>query len=176
MSVQQHKGVVLMMAGGTGGHVYPALAIATELRERGYTLHWVGGLTGLESTVVPAAGIPLHRLRTRGVRGKNLVHTLLGLFSLVVAQLQALWLMLRLLPGCVVGLGGYASGPGGLAAWLLRRPLVIHEQNAVAGTANRMLAPLAARVLCGFDGAFDDRHAARVVGNPVREAGRIPNR
>ncbi len=165
----ESMGRVLMMAGGTGGHVFPALAIAQELMNRGYELHWVGGRHGLENRVVPEAGIPLHRLAVRGVRGKGLWQRLRGVATLCVAQVQALVLMLRLRPRCVVGLGGYASAPGGFAAWLLRRPLVIHEQNAVAGTANRLLAPLARRVLCGFEAAFTDGRPVQVIGNPVRE-------
>lgn len=160
--------LVLMMAGGTGGHVYPALAVAQELMTRGFRVEWLGTGRGLEARVVPAAGIRLHRLSVRGVRGKDLLHKLSGILYLGWASLQALWLMLRLRPRCVVGMGGYAAGPGGVAAWLLRRPLVIHEQNAVAGTTNRLLAPLARRVLGGFPAAFDDDVGCTVVGNPLR--------
>ena len=117
--------LVLVMAGGTGGHVYPALAVATELRDRGYRIAWVGTSRGLESRVVPAAGIDLHHLPMRGVRGKNLLHKALGMVMLLVAMMQALVLVYRLAPRCVIGLGGYAAGPAGLAAWLLRKPLVI---------------------------------------------------
>lgn len=159
---------ILMMAGGTGGHVYPALAVALELRDRGHRVEWVGTRHGMESRVVPAAGIVLHYLAVRGVRGKNVLHTLLGLLRLLYANLQALALVWRRAPDCVVGMGGYAAGPAGLAAWLLRKPLLIHEQNAVAGTTNRLLAPLARRVVAGFPGAFGDREGVRVLGNPVR--------
>lgn len=162
------KPLVLMMAGGTGGHVYPALAVATELLERGYRVEWVGTARGLESRVVPAAGITLHHLAVRGVRGKGLLQKLLAVVSLGIASLQALWLVLRRAPGCVVGMGGYVAGPAGVAAWLLRRPLLIHEQNAVAGTTNRMLAPLATRIVSGFAGAFDESIESVVLGNPVR--------
>lgn len=160
--------LVLMMAGGTGGHVYPALAVATELLARGYRVEWLGTARGLEERVIPGAGIKLHHLTVRGVRGKNLLNKLFGLVSLLLASLQALWLVLRLAPRCVVGMGGYASGPGGVAAWLLRKPLLIQEQNAVAGTTNRLLAPLARVVVAGFPGAFPDRDNRRVLGNPVR--------
>ncbi|MFV0278944.1 MAG: undecaprenyldiphospho-muramoylpentapeptide beta-N-acetylglucosaminyltransferase [Parahaliea sp.] len=159
---------ILVMAGGTGGHVYPARAVALELIERGHRVDWVGTRRGLETRVVPAAGLVLHTLVVRGVRGKNPLHTLLGLAALCWAQLQALALVARLRPACVLGMGGYAAGPAGLAAWLLRRPLVVHEQNAVAGTTNRLLAPLARRVLAGFPGAFAGREDVRVLGNPVR--------
>jgi UDP-N-acetylglucosamine--N-acetylmuramyl-(pentapeptide) pyrophosphoryl-undecaprenol N-acetylglucosamine transferase len=162
------KPLVLMMAGGTGGHVYPALAVATELLARGYRVEWVGTTRGLEHRVVPAAGILLHYLPVRGVRGKNILHKLLALLSLVLASLKALWLVFRSAPGCVVGMGGYVAGPAGVAAWLLRKPLLIHEQNAVAGTTNRMLAPLATKIVAGFPGAFGKGVAYSVTGNPVR--------
>lgn len=160
--------LVLMMAGGTGGHVYPALAVARELMDRGYRVEWVGTHRGLEARVVPAAGIKLHCLAVRGVRGKNLLWTILGLLYLLVATVQAFWLLLRCSPQCVVGMGGYVAGPAGIAAWILRRPLLIHEQNAVAGTTNRLLAPAASRVLAGFPGAFKPGLVNTVVGNPVR--------
>ncbi|QIB66611.1 undecaprenyldiphospho-muramoylpentapeptide beta-N-acetylglucosaminyltransferase [Kineobactrum salinum] len=160
--------LILMLAGGTGGHVYPALAVAEELRARGFRVEWVGTRRGLEARVVPAAGITLHTLPVRGVRGKNPLHRLLGLWLLLWSSLLALSLVLRRQPACVIGMGGYVAGPAGLAAWLLRRPLLIHEQNAVAGTTNRLLAPLARRVLCGFPAAFKDDRQVAVVGNPVR--------
>jgi len=159
---------ILVMAGGTGGHVYPALAVACELRDRGYLVEWVGTRRGLEHRVVPAAGFPIHYLAVRGVRGKGALDRLLGLMLLLLAALQALWLVLRSWPACVVGMGGYVAGPAGVAAWLLRRPLLIHEQNAVAGTTNRMLAPLANKVVAGFDGAFTADKDVVVLGNPVR--------
>lgn len=160
--------LVLMMAGGTGGHVYPALAVASELLARGYRVEWVGSARGLENRVVPAAGIHLHKLSVRGLRGKGLLDKVMGLISLLLASVQALWLVLHRAPGCVVGMGGYASGPAGVAAWLLRKPLLIHEQNAVAGTTNRMLAPIAARVAAGFPNAFASGVENVVLGNPVR--------
>jgi len=162
------KPMIMMLAGGTGGHVYPALAVATELQSRGYAVEWVGTARGLEHRVVPAAGFHLHYLPVRGVRGKNILHKLLALIFLMVASLQALWLVLRRAPGCVIGMGGYVAGPAGVAAWLLRKPLLIHEQNAVAGTTNRMLAPLAAKIVAGFPGAFGADTAYTVTGNPVR--------
>lgn len=162
------KGKVLIMAGGTGGHVYPALAVAVELRDRGYQVEWVGTRRGLEHRVVPAAGFPLHYLAVRGVRGKGLGDRLTGMLMLALASVQALWLVLRTRPRCVVGMGGYVAGPAGVAAWMLRRPLLIHEQNAVAGTTNRMLAPMAKAVIAGFPGAFRGDVEYEVLGNPVR--------
>src|SRR6056297_2548363 len=162
--------LVMMLAGGTGGHVYPALAVAEELRERGYRVEWVGTRRGLEARVVPAAGIVLHCLAVRGLRGKNLLDTVRGVLALAVACVQALVLLLRRWPRCLVGMGGYASGPAAVVGWLLRRPLVLHEQNAVAGTTNRLLAPLAKARVCGFPGAFPNRDDCEVTGNPVRAA------
>jgi len=160
--------LVLMMAGGTGGHVYPALAVATELLARGYRVEWVGTERGLESRVVPAAGIALHCLPVRGVRGKSVFHKIAALVYLALASLQAISLVFRLAPRCVVGMGGYVAGPAGIAAWLLRKPLLIHEQNAVAGTTNRMLAPFASRIVGAFPGAFRKGIDYTVLGNPVR--------
>jgi len=162
------KPLVMMMAGGTGGHVYPALAVAAELLARGYRVEWIGTARGLEHRVVPAAGITLHCLPVRGVRGKSVFDKSRALLFLMLAVLQALWLVLRRGPHCVVGMGGYVSGPAGVAAWILRKPLIIQEQNAVAGTTNRMLAPLATRIFAGFPGAFDSKMNYTVLGNPVR--------
>ena len=160
--------LVLMTAGGTGGHVYPALAVATELLARGLRVEWVGTAKGLEHRVIPEAGITLHYLPVKGVRGKSISDKVAALWFLAVASVQALWLLHRLAPSCVVGMGGYVAGPAGVAAWLLRKPLLIHEQNAVAGTTNRLLAPLAARVITAFPGAFKETIKNTVLGNPVR--------
>lgn len=162
-------GRALIAAGGTGGHVYPALAVAGRLLDSGWSVDWVGTERGIEQRLVPAAGIPLHHLSVSGLRGKNLLARGLGIFRLLRAVMESLAVMRRVQPDVVLGMGGYAAGPAGLAAWLMRRPLVIHEQNAVAGTTNRLLAPLAKRVLCGLSGRFATAHRAEVVGNPVRD-------
>lgn len=158
---------ILIMAGGTGGHVFPALTVAHELIDAGCQVEWLGTQRGIESRLVPAAGIRLHCLSITGLRGKRLLVLVKAPFLLVTATVQALWVCLRLRPHCVLGMGGFASGPGGLAAWLLRRPLVIQEQNAVPGTTNRILSRLARVVLEGFKGAFGSPRA-RFSGNPVR--------
>ena len=163
------SGRALIAAGGTGGHVYPALAVAGLLVEQGWSVDWVGTERGIEQRLVPAAGLPLHHLSVSGLRGKNWVARVQGTLRLVVALWQSLSLMWRVKPDVVLGMGGYAAGPAGLAAWLTRRPLVIHEQNSVAGTTNRWLAPLARRVLCGLPGGFAADRTAEVVGNPVRQ-------
>lgn len=159
---------IVVFAGGTGGHVYPALAVATELRERGYGIHWLGTERGLEARVVPGAGYPLHTLRVQGIRGKGLLARLHGLLAIFGALLQALRYLWSLRPVCALGMGGYVAGPAGLAAWLLRVPLVIHEQNSVAGTTNRILRRFASRVLTAYPDAFGEGSETQQVGNPVR--------
>jgi UDP-N-acetylglucosamine--N-acetylmuramyl-(pentapeptide) pyrophosphoryl-undecaprenol N-acetylglucosamine transferase len=159
---------VLIMAGGTGGHVFPALALARLLRASSREVVWLGTRRGLEARVVPEEGFPIEWLSVTGLRGKNVLTLLTAPFRLVRALFQALAIVRRHRPAVVVGLGGFVSGPGGLAAWLCRRPLVIHEQNAIAGLTNRCLAPLAREVLCGFPSAFPATAHARVIGNPVR--------
>ncbi|EED35161.1 undecaprenyldiphospho-muramoylpentapeptide beta-N-acetylglucosaminyltransferase [Luminiphilus syltensis NOR5-1B] len=158
------------MAGGTGGHVYPALAVAEELRLRGWMIDWVGTQRGLESRVVPEHGIELHTLPVRGLRGKGILARVSGVLRLGLAMIASLALVARLKPDAALGMGGYAAGPAGLAMRVWRRPLVIHEQNAVAGTTNRLLAPFANRILCGFEGAFSAPRIVEVVGNPVRDS------
>ena len=162
------QGVALVMAGGTGGHVFPALATARVLQQRGYRIVWLGTQRGIESRLVPAAGIPVEWLSVSGLRGKGLATLLMAPVRLLVALFQALRAVRRHQPSIVLGAGGFVSGPGGVAAWLLRRPLVVHEQNAVAGLTNRVLARLADRVLEGFPGSFGRGVHAEHVGNPVR--------
>ncbi len=161
---------VLIMAGGTGGHVFPGLAVASVLRERGLPVIWLGTREGLEARLVPEAGLPMEYLDIRGLRGNGLVGWLLAPMRLSRAVWQAIGVLRRHRPRAVLGMGGYAAGPGGLAAWLLRHPLVLHEQNAVAGMTNRLLSRRARRVLCGFPTDFPGGVLARVVGNPVRQA------
>ena len=159
---------VLIMAGGTGGHVFPALALARLLREQSLEVVWLGTARGLEARVVPAEGIPIEQLSVSGLRGKGLMAWLAAPFRLSRALLQALAVMRRHQPLVVVGLGGFVTGPGGVAAWLTRHPLVIHEQNAIAGFTNRVLAHLARQVLEAFPGSFGRDVHAKVIGNPVR--------
>ncbi|MEX0584651.1 MAG: UDP-N-acetylglucosamine--N-acetylmuramyl-(pentapeptide) pyrophosphoryl-undecaprenol N-acetylglucosamine transferase, partial [Natronospirillum sp.] len=159
---------VMIMAGGTGGHVFPALAVAEALRTAGYELDWLGTGRGIENEVVPKAGIRLHHLSVRGVRGTGPLTKVMAPGRLALALLQAVVVLRRSRPDAVLGMGGFASGPGGVAARLLGIPLVIHEQNAVCGTTNRWLAKIATRVLCAFDGVFPPSIEATVVGNPLR--------
>jgi UDP-N-acetylglucosamine--N-acetylmuramyl-(pentapeptide) pyrophosphoryl-undecaprenol N-acetylglucosamine transferase len=156
------------MAGGTGGHVYPALAVARELQKQSREVVWLGTHRGLESSVVPANDIDMEWISVGGLRGKNSLTLLLAPFRLVWALAQSLRIMARHRPAAVLGMGGFVSGPGGLAAWLMRRPLVIHEQNAIAGLTNRLLARLARVVLQAFPGSFPANIKSETVGNPVR--------
>jgi UDP-N-acetylglucosamine--N-acetylmuramyl-(pentapeptide) pyrophosphoryl-undecaprenol N-acetylglucosamine transferase len=160
---------VLIMAGGTGGHVYPALALARLLRRRSQPVVWLGTHKGLEARVVPAEQIPIEWLTVGGLRGKGWLTLLAAPFRLTLALWQALQVMRRHRPAAVVGLGGFVTGPGGVAAWLTRRPLIIHEQNAVAGFTNRCLSHLADQVLEAFPDSFSNTVPTRTIGNPVRE-------
>jgi UDP-N-acetylglucosamine--N-acetylmuramyl-(pentapeptide) pyrophosphoryl-undecaprenol N-acetylglucosamine transferase len=165
---QQTRGTVLIMAGGTGGHVFPALAAARVLRERGYEPVWLGTQRGLEAKLVPPQQIEIEWISVGGLRGKGVTTWIAAPFKLSLAIWQSLQVMRRRRPAVVLGAGGFVSGPGGIAAWLTRRPLVIHEQNAVAGLTNRMLARIARRVLEAFPASFPAGTHAERVGNPVR--------
>ena len=143
------------MAGGTGGHVYPALAVARALQAESREVVWLGTHRGLESRVVPAAGIDIEWISVKGLRRKGALALLVAPFQIGWALLQSLGVMFRRRPAAVLGMGGFVSGPGGVAAWLTRRPLVIHEQNAAAGLTNRLLARLARVVLQAFPGSFN---------------------
>ncbi len=158
---------VMIMAGGTGGHVFPALAIARELRAM-REIVWLGTERGIEARLVPAAGYPTEWIEVEGLRGKGVGRWLGAPIRLARAVLQAWRVLRRRRPGVVLGLGGFASGPGGIAAWLAGTPLVIHEQNAVAGLTNRWLARFATRIAEGFPGSFPAEQGALYVGNPVR--------
>ncbi len=164
------SGPILIMAGGTGGHVFPALAVAEQLRRRGREVCWMGTRSGIEARLVPAAGIEIDWIGVQGLRGKGRLTLALAPFRLLRACWQALGVLRRRRPVVVLGMGGFASGPGGLMAWLLRIPLVIHEQNAIPGLTNRLLARLARRVFCAFPQAVARLPSAQVVGNPVRQA------
>lgn len=159
---------VVVMAGGTGGHVFPALAVAEALRARGVSIHWLGTRAGIEAELVPARRFEITYLEVSGVRGQGLKRLLLAPFKLVVAVLKAMRTLQAVRADVVIGLGGYVTGPGGVAARLLGKPLLIHEQNAIAGFTNRQLATFATQVLEAFPGAFAPVPKVRCVGNPVR--------
>lgn len=159
---------ILIMAGGTGGHVYPALAVAENLREQGATILWLGIDSGLEFRTVPAKGYELTTIKVTGIRGKGLLNLLLAPFTLCAATFDAMKIIRQFKPDAVLGMGGYVSGPGGLAAWFLRVPLFIHEQNAIAGLTNRLLAPFAKMIMQGFPDTFGSGNRVKTTGNPVR--------
>ncbi len=159
---------VLIMAGGTGGHVYPALAVANVLGQRQRPVVWLGSPGGIEERVSNENALPFEPIPMRGLRGHGIGGWLLGPFRTFGAVLKAIAIIRRRQPSAVLGMGGYASAPGGIAAWLLRRPLIIHEQNAIAGLTNRLLARFARVVLTAFPGSFSASKKVRRVGNPVR--------
>ena len=156
----------LIMAGGTGGHVYPALGFAELARKSGYKVSWLGTEHGLEARVVPANRIEFHCIEISGVRGKGVKSLVSAPVKIIKAIHQARKIMKKPRPDLVIGFGGYSAGPGGVAARMAGIPLVIHEQNAIAGTTNKLLSRIASRVLCGFEQALP---TALTVGNPVRE-------
>lgn len=159
---------ILIVAGGTGGHVYPALAVAKALKSSNVPVVWMGTRKGLEARIVPAAGIEIAWLNVSGIRGKDAFTLILAPFHLLLACLQAALIILRIKPRLVLGMGGFVAGPGGLMGKLLRCPLVIHEQNAIAGVTNRILSRIADSVLEAFPGTFKESLHAYHTGNPVR--------
>ena len=161
-------GPIMIMAGGTGGHVFPGLAVAAELRANQREVVWLGTRRGLEARLVPQHGIEIEWISIAGVRGRGVLAYLAAPFRIAAAVVEALGALRRRRPAAVLGMGGFVAGPGGIAAWLSRRPLLIHEQNSVAGTTNRMLAPLAVRVFEAFPDSFPRGVHAELVGNPVR--------
>jgi UDP-N-acetylglucosamine--N-acetylmuramyl-(pentapeptide) pyrophosphoryl-undecaprenol N-acetylglucosamine transferase len=160
---------VLIMAGGTGGHIFPGIAVADELRSRGIPVAWLGARGRLEEQLVPKANIPLHTIAIGAVRGKGFLKLLRAPFDVLSAVLAARRVLRAVQPRSVLSMGGFAAGPGGLAAWLTRVPLVVHEQNRVPGVTNKVLAKFARRVLAGFADAFG-ANRAEWVGNPVRSS------
>lgn len=164
---------LLVMAGGTGGHVFPGLAVARALRDEGWRVVWLGNRSGMEATLVPKHDIPMEFIQFGGLRGKGLVTKLLLPLNLLRAFWQSIGALRRVKPDVVLGMGGYITFPAGMMASLLGRPLVLHEQNSIAGLANKVLAKVADRVLCAFPDALPD---SEWTGNPVRaELAAIPD-
>jgi UDP-N-acetylglucosamine--N-acetylmuramyl-(pentapeptide) pyrophosphoryl-undecaprenol N-acetylglucosamine transferase len=156
------------MAGGTGGHVFPALAVAQELAARGWQVSWLGTPDSFESRVVPAQGFELDTIASFRLRGQGVLNLVLAPLRLLRALVQAWRVLRRRRPQVVLGMGGFASGPGGLISRVLGMPLVVHEQNAIPGMTNRWLARVATRVLEAFPGSFPTKTGAQAVGNPIR--------
>ncbi|WP_407636145.1 undecaprenyldiphospho-muramoylpentapeptide beta-N-acetylglucosaminyltransferase [Paraglaciecola polaris] len=173
---------LLVMAGGTGGHVFPGLAVAHALKEQDWHIHWLGTSQRMEAQLVPKAGYDISFIDIAGVRGNGVMRLLAAPFKIVKAVMQARSVIKQVKPDVVLGMGGFASGPGGVAAWLMGKPLVLHEQNAVPGMTNKLLARIATHVLTGFDCTFNAQNTAGLsenvaydpqakyqwVGNPVR--------
>ncbi len=155
----------LIMAGGTGGHVFPGLAVAEEMRAAGWEVVWMGAPTGMEARLVPARGYRMAYVRAAALRGKGLLAALLLPLNLLIGFAQAVRAIFRLRPDVVLGMGGYVAFPGGMMASLLARPLAVHEQNAIAGLTNRVLAALADKAMTAFPDALK---GAEWTGNPVR--------
>ncbi|WP_130834003.1 undecaprenyldiphospho-muramoylpentapeptide beta-N-acetylglucosaminyltransferase [[Erwinia] mediterraneensis] len=156
---------LMVMAGGTGGHVFPGLAVAHHLMDQGWQIRWLGTADRMEAELVPKHGIDIEFIRISGLRGKGVKALLLAPLRIFNAWRQARAIMKKWQPDVVLGMGGYVSGPGGLAAWSCGIPVVLHEQNGIAGLTNKWLAKIARKVMQAFPGAFPD---AQVVGNPVR--------
>jgi UDP-N-acetylglucosamine--N-acetylmuramyl-(pentapeptide) pyrophosphoryl-undecaprenol N-acetylglucosamine transferase len=167
-SAKQTLGTVLIMAGGTGGHIFPALSIARLLQSKGYRTEWLGTPRGLEVDVLRDTDIHLHLIDAQGLRGKGLLSVLVAPFMIVSSIWQSLRVIRSVRPCCVLGMGGYVTGPGGVAAKLSGRKLLIHEQNAIAGLTNRLLARIADTVMEAFPATFPAKTGALLTGNPVR--------
>jgi UDP-N-acetylglucosamine--N-acetylmuramyl-(pentapeptide) pyrophosphoryl-undecaprenol N-acetylglucosamine transferase len=163
------KKKILIMAGGTGGHIFPGLAVAEHLVAQGWEVCWLGTKERMEATLVPERGYKIRFIAVAGVRGNGLKRLLLAPLMIMRSIVQAIKVIRQEKPSVVLGMGGFASGPGGIAAWLLRKPIVLHEQNAIAGVTNRILAYFARQVLMAFPNTFASKHKAVMVGNPIRQ-------
>ncbi|MFY2507806.1 undecaprenyldiphospho-muramoylpentapeptide beta-N-acetylglucosaminyltransferase [Vibrio pectenicida] len=157
---------LMVMAGGTGGHVFPGLAVAKKLQQHGWDIRWLGTADRMEAELVPKHGIEIDFIEVKGLRGQGILRLMQAPFHIINAIFQARRHIKSWQPDVVLGMGGYVSGPGGIAAKILGVPVVLHEQNAVAGLTNQCLSRIASKVFQAFPGAFPN---AEVVGNPVRE-------
>lgn len=161
--------IIVMCAGGTGGHIIPALAVAKALQNKDYAIYWLGSVGGMEQRLVPSAGFPINYIAIGGLRGRDWRTLIAAPFKMIIALFQAVRILRKIKPALVIGMGGFVTGPSGLASWLLRIPLIIHEQNAIPGTSNRILASFAQKVLQGFPHSFVNLRHSVFTGNPVRE-------
>lgn len=168
---------IMILAGGTGGHIFPALAVAELLRSEGCQVTWMGTRTGLEAKLIPSANIPIDWVGVSGLRGKSWGQRMLAPLRLLRACFQAARILWQRKPQVVLGMGGFVAAPGGLMAWLMRCPLVIHEQNRIPGSTNRLLMRLARVVLEAFPGSYPQKVTAICTGNPIRNAiARLPQK
>jgi len=163
------KPKILIVAGGTGGHVFPGLAIARALKDQNCSVIWLGTKNGIESRVIPEAGFKIEYINVGGLRGKTFKTFIYSLAKLLTSFMYSFVILIRHRPDVVLGMGGFASGPPALAAFLLRYPVIIHEQNAIAGGTNKILARIASLVLEAFPGSFPVNIKAQTIGNPVRQ-------
>jgi len=168
ISNMNKKPTLLVMAGGTGGHIFPGIAVADKLKAMGWNIHWLGTAKRMEATIVPEHGYDISFINIAGLRNKNWKEWLKTPFKLMLSVYQSIQIIRKIKPDVVIGMGGYASAPGGVAAWILGIPLVLHEQNAVAGMSNRFLSKIASRVLSAFPGAFAENVKHQVIGNSLR--------
>ena len=166
--MKQNK-TLLVMAGGTGGHVFPGLAVADKLKAQGWQVSWLGTKDRMEAQLVPEHGYEIDFIDIAGVRGNGLKRLLMAPLRIIKSIIQARTVLKKRNVNLVLGMGGFASGPGGIAAWMMGIPVILHEQNAAAGLTNRILSYFSKKVLMGFSGAFKGKKAV-LVGNPVREA------
>lgn len=169
MHDDKQLGPILITAGGTGGHVYPGLAVARALQAQDIPVIWMGTPNGLEARVIPEADIDMVYLSVSGLRGKGLLKLLAAPVQLVKALFQSVMIMRKIKPSAVLGMGGFVAGPGGLVASLMGKPVIIHEQNAIPGLTNKLLSGFSKKVLEGFPGTFVDRKNTLGIGNPVRK-------
>lgn len=160
---------ILIMAGGTGGHIFPGLAVASQLAEEGWEVCWLGTSERMEAKLVPEYGYKIHFIDVAAVRGKGFIRKAMAPLMVLRSVLQAISVIRAEKPSVVLGMGGFASGPGGIAAWLMGKPVVLHEQNAIAGMTNRILAYFSKKVLMAFPNTFRGRDNAVLVGNPIRK-------
>ncbi|MCH9698909.1 MAG: undecaprenyldiphospho-muramoylpentapeptide beta-N-acetylglucosaminyltransferase [Gammaproteobacteria bacterium] len=160
---------IMIASGGTGGHVFPALAVADDLRTSGINVTWLGTQHGMENRVVPEAGIPLDQISASGFRGKGVLGKFKAIQGLLLSCIQAFRILRHRKPGLLLGMGGFVTVPAGVMAYLLRIPVVIHEQNRVVGTANQLLKLIARRIMQAFPDAFPDKYHAIFTGNPLRK-------
>jgi UDP-N-acetylglucosamine--N-acetylmuramyl-(pentapeptide) pyrophosphoryl-undecaprenol N-acetylglucosamine transferase len=167
---EHKKPTLLVMAGGTGGHIFPGLAVADKLQAQGWHIHWLGTAEKMEAELVPKHGYEISFIDISGLRNKQLITWIKLPFKLLKSLNQARKVIKKVRPDVVLGMGGYASAPGGFMAWLMKIPLIVHEQNAAAGLSNRLLSKVATTVCCAFPNAFNSNINAHVVGNPIRES------
>ena len=164
------KRPIIIAAGGTGGHIFPGLALAKELKDRSKDVIWLGTKKGLEAKLVKDASIDIKWISVPRLRGFGYLSWFLSPFKLFFSIIQTLVIFYRCRPSVVVGFGGFVSGPGGLAAWLMRKPLLIHEQNAIAGSSNRVLSKFASKIFTAFPNSFPSKVKSILIGNPIRKS------